>query len=231
MKKFLLDYNLKVRIPIIIFVAVSVFTATYYLSYAERNGVGYQPDQPIAYSHKKHAGDLGIDCRYCHSDVEKSRHANIPSADACMNCHSVVKTDSPEIQKLKKYFDEGKPIPWKRIHKVPDFVYFNHSVHVNKGIDCSNCHGNIASMEKVEQVNAFTMAACLECHRDPHLHVKNFNKDFLTGQTLVKDEKIVLPDNSKAPDNKSKTDRMKGSAGMNKDSLGTGPDNCSACHR
>ena len=146
MKNFLLDYNLKVRIPILVFVVLAVFVITYYASYAERNGIGYQPSQPIAYSHKLHAGELKIDCRYCHSDVEKSRQANIPSANVCMNCHSLVKTDSPEIQKLKDYYTKGIAIEWKRIHRVPDFAYFNHSVHVNKGIDCSNCHGNVADM-------------------------------------------------------------------------------------
>ncbi|MEO8447953.1 MAG: cytochrome c3 family protein [bacterium] len=173
MKNFLLDYNLKVRIPILVFVVLAVFVITYYASYAERNGVGNQPDQPIAYSHKLHAGDMKIDCRYCHSDVEKSRHANVPSAKVCMNCHSQVKKESPEIQKLTDYYTKGIPIEWKRVHRVPDFAYFNHSVHVNKGIDCSNCHGNVAEMEKVQQVKDFSMKACIDCHRNPHENIKN----------------------------------------------------------
>lgn len=173
MKNFLLDYNLKVRIPILVFVILSVFVITYYVSYAERQGVGYQPVQPIAYSHKLHAGEMKIDCRYCHSDVEKSRQANIPSPGVCMNCHSQVKKDSPEIKKLTDYYSKGIPIEWKRIHRVPDFAYFNHSVHVNKGIDCSNCHGNVADMDVVEQVKDFSMKACLDCHRDPHANIKN----------------------------------------------------------
>lgn len=173
MKNFLLDYNLKVRLPILVFVILAVFAITYYMSYAERQGVGYQPPQPIAYSHKIHAGDLKIDCRYCHSDVDKSRQANIPSPSVCMNCHSLVKKESPEIQKLTDYYTKGIPIEWKRVHRVPDFAYFNHSVHVNKGIDCSNCHGNVAAMDKVEQVKDFSMKACLDCHRDPHVSIKN----------------------------------------------------------
>ena len=150
MKNFLLDYNLKVRLPVLIFVVLTVFAVTYYASYAERNGVGYTPAQPILYSHKLHAGDLKIDCRYCHSDVDKSRHANVPSAKVCMNCHSIARKDKPEIIKLTDYYTRGVPIEWKRVHKVPDFAYFNHSVHVNKGIDCSNCHGNIAEMERYQ---------------------------------------------------------------------------------
>lgn len=177
MKNFLLDYNLKVRIPILVFVVLAVFVITYYASYAERNGIGYQPDQPIAYSHKLHAGEMKIDCRYCHSDVEKSRQANIPSPKVCMNCHSIVKKDSPEIQKLTDYYTRDVAIEWKRVHRVPDFAYFNHSIHVNKGIDCSNCHGNIADMDKVEQVKDFTMKACLDCHRNPHQDIKNIIAD------------------------------------------------------
>ncbi len=173
MKNFLLDYNLKVRIPILVFTILAVFVITYYASYAERQGVGYKPVQPIAYSHKIHAGDLKIDCRYCHSDVEKSRQANIPSPKVCMNCHSLVKKDSPEIIKLTDYYTRGVAIEWKRVHRVPDFAYFNHSVHVNKGIDCSNCHGNIADMEQVEQIKDFSMRSCLDCHRNPHENIKN----------------------------------------------------------
>ena len=176
MNKFLLDYNLKVRLPIVIFVILSVFAITYYVSYAERNGIGYQPEQPIKYSHKLHAGDLQIDCKYCHSGVENSRVANIPSPDVCMNCHTIARKDKPEIQKLTKYYEEKRPIQWKRIHRVPEFVYFNHSAHVNKDIDCINCHGDIAKMEVVGQVNSFTMRSCLDCHRNPEKNIKDFQK-------------------------------------------------------
>ena len=174
MNKFLLDYNLKVRLPIVIFVILSVFAITYYVSYAERNGIGNQPEQPIKYSHKLHAGDLQIDCKYCHSGVENSRVANIPSPDVCMNCHTIARKDTPEIQKLTKYYEEKRPIQWKRIHRVPEFVYFNHSAHVNKDIDCINCHGDIAKMEVVGQVNSFTMRSCLDCHRNPEKNIQDF---------------------------------------------------------
>jgi hypothetical protein len=176
MKKFLLDYGLKVRIPIIVFVIISTFAVTYYVSYAERNGIGYQPEQPIKYSHKVHAGDLKIDCQYCHVGVEKSRIASVPALNICMGCHAIARKDIPEIIKLTEYYDQGKPLPWKRIHKVPDFAYFNHSVHVNKGVECQSCHGDIQSMDTLlvdpyrstGQVNSFTMGACLTCHRNAH---------------------------------------------------------------
>jgi len=168
MKNSLLDYILRIRLPVTIFVAISSFAITYFASRAERDGIGYSPDQPVNFSHKLHAGDMQIDCQYCHTGVEKSRHAMVPAIQTCMNCHSVTRKDRPEIIKLTEYYNEGKALPWVRIHKVPDFVYFNHSVHINKGIDCINCHGDVGQMDKIIQTNSFTMTACLNCHRNAH---------------------------------------------------------------
>lgn len=179
MEKGMLDYNLKVRLPIVILVAVMSYFTTFFYSFDERNGIGYAPEQPIKYSHKLHAGDMKIDCRYCHVGAEKGRHATIPSVDTCMNCHSVVKTDSPEIKKLHKYFNEGKALPWNRIHRSPDHVYFNHSVHLAKGFDCADCHGDVASMEVVKQTKLITMGRCLDCHRETH-------KETVNGKTITK---------------------------------------------
>jgi len=167
-KKRELDYFLKVRLPITLVVVMISFALTYFISRAERDGVGYAPSQPIAYSHKVHAGDLNIDCQYCHTGADKTRHAMVPPAETCMNCHKMIKTDSEEIKKLKEYYDSGTPIPWKRVHRVPDYAYFNHSSHVNKGLDCTSCHGEVRNMEKVEQAHAFTMTDCVECHRTAH---------------------------------------------------------------
>lgn len=174
MKKVVLDYALKVRLPITIFVIIASFATTYYVARPERDGIGYGPEQPIEFSHKLHAGDLAIDCQYCHVSVEKSRHATIPPASTCMNCHKVVRTDKPEIIKLKQYYDEGKPIPWKRIHFIPEYAYFNHSVHVNSGVECESCHGEVEQMDKIEQVHSFTMGSCLDCHRNPHEQMPGF---------------------------------------------------------
>lgn len=168
MKRSFLDYILRNRLPVTLFVIITSFALTYFASRAERDGVGYMPDQPINYSHKLHAGDMKIDCQYCHVGVEKSRHAMVPSVATCMNCHTVARKDQPEIIKLAEYYREGIPLKWKRIHNVPDYAYFNHSVHVNKGIDCTACHGEIIQMEKVGQMNSFTMASCLDCHRNAH---------------------------------------------------------------
>jgi len=135
---------------------------------------GYAPTQPIAFSHKIHAGTYEIDCQYCHTGVEISKSANIPSVNICMNCHSSIKTDSREIQKLYAAQDSGQPIEWVRVHNLPDLAYFNHSQHVNVGeIVCQTCHGEIQEMEVVEQFSPLTMGWCIDCHRNTELNTKD----------------------------------------------------------
>jgi hypothetical protein len=126
---------------------------------------GYAPEQPIPFSHKLHAGENKIACAYCHAGVEKSKHATIPAVNVCMNCHKVVKTDSPHIQKLTQAYQANQPIEWIRVHELPDFVYFPHKRHVAKGISCETCHGNVKEMARVEQKMPLTMGWCMECHR------------------------------------------------------------------
>ncbi|MDK2972696.1 MAG: hypothetical protein PWP23_2451 [Candidatus Sumerlaeota bacterium] len=126
---------------------------------------GYEPLQPIAFSHKVHAGQLGLDCLYCHTNAEKSRHATVPPMETCMGCHSVVRTDRPEVQKLAKFYEDGEPVPWVRIHSLPDHVYFPHSAHVNAGVACQTCHGPIQEMEVVKQWVDTSMGWCMKCHR------------------------------------------------------------------
>jgi hypothetical protein len=166
MKKTALDYTLKIRLPIVLFVIALSFVLTFYVSRSERDGIGYAPQQPINFSHKLHAGQMQIDCQYCHTGVAKYRKALVPSVNICMNCHTVARKDRPEIIKLTQYYQKENPIPWKRVYRVPDYVYFNHSVHVNKGIKCETCHGNVKEMPVLEQVKGFTMTACLDCHRN-----------------------------------------------------------------
>ncbi len=133
----------------------------------------YQPEQPIAFSHKIHAGDYEIDCQYCHTGVEIAKSANIPSVNICMNCHSAIKTDSKEIQKLYAAQESGKPIEWVRVHNLPDLAYFNHSQHVNVGqIECQTCHGEIQEMEVVKQFAPLTMGWCIDCHRNTELNTE-----------------------------------------------------------
>lgn len=127
---------------------------------------GYAPTQPIAFSHKLHAGDYKIDCNYCHTGVYKGKGANIPSANICMNCHNSIKQGSPEIQKIYRAIEKDEPIQWVRVHNLPDFAYFNHSQHTNVGgLDCTNCHGEVAQMEVIQQRSSLTMGWCIDCHR------------------------------------------------------------------
>jgi len=172
MNKRSLDYILKIRIPIVLFVVLISFLATFYISRAERDGVGYQPIQPINFSHKLHAGKMRIDCQYCHTGVKKERHALVPSVNICMNCHTYARKNKPEIIKLTNYYKKNLPIPWKRVHRVPQYVYFNHSAHVNSGIKCRTCHGNVEQMTRIKQVKSFTMSACIDCHRNPLEKIK-----------------------------------------------------------
>ncbi|HBF13993.1 MAG TPA: cytochrome C [Deltaproteobacteria bacterium] len=129
------------------------------------NNLGYAPDQPIPFSHKIHAGDNKIPCLYCHSNADNSKHSTIPSMNVCMNCHRVVKTESPFIQELTKTYNEGKAFEWVKVNDVPDYVYFNHKRHVTKGIDCAQCHGDVASKAKIDQVQTLQMGFCMDCHR------------------------------------------------------------------
>jgi menaquinone reductase, multiheme cytochrome c subunit len=134
--------------------------------------VGYKPVQPIPFSHKLHAGDLQIDCRYCHSTVEKTAFAAIPPTQVCMNCHAAVKSESGLLAKMRTSYSEGSPIEWIKIHDLPDFVYFNHSAHINKGVACVTCHGRIDQMEEVYQSEPISMGWCLNCHRQPERYLR-----------------------------------------------------------
>ncbi len=135
---------------------------------------GYQPTQPIAFSHKLHAGENQINCAYCHTSVYKSKSANIPSANICMNCHSQIKTESPEIKKIYRAIERKQPIQWVRIHNLPDLAYFNHSQHTQvAGLACQTCHGPIQNMEVVYQYSALTMGWCINCHREMPINTKD----------------------------------------------------------
>ena len=127
---------------------------------------GYAPDQPIPFSHKMHAGDLQIDCQYCHFCADKGRHAAIPPTELCLNCHSQVKTTSPHIKKIKNAVDSGENIQWVKVNHYPDFAYFNHAQHVNvAGVRCQDCHGDVENMDIYYQKETLGMGWCLDCHR------------------------------------------------------------------
>src|SRR5688572_20639828 len=132
--------------------------------------VGFQPEQPVPYSHALHAGEMGIDCRYCHNTVEQASHAAIPPTETCMNCHARVKTASPKLEPVRQSWETGMPVEWNKVHDLPDYVYFNHSAHVTRGIGCVSCHGRIDEMEIVFQHEELSMGWCLDCHRAPENH-------------------------------------------------------------
>jgi hypothetical protein len=110
---------------------------------------------------------VGVDCRYCHNGVEKAWYSNIPTASTCMNCHKLILPTDPRLELVRESFATGKPIPWVQIHRMPDFVYYNHAVHVNRGVSCVECHGQINQMDEVYQAKPLSMTYCLDCHRDP----------------------------------------------------------------
>src|SRR5262245_34731441 len=169
------------RLPFMIIVggglmATAVTAGVWYYFTPKYYRVGYQPIQPVAFSHSIHAGQLGLDCRYCHSTVEKSWFSNIPSSSTCMNCHNQVLKDDPRLALVRESAATGKPIPWVQIHRVPDFVYFNHSVHVTRGISCVECHGRIDQMDEVYHAKPLSMSFCLDCHRNPAAKVRPLDK-------------------------------------------------------
>lgn len=151
---------------------VSVVTGVYYYAMPSYTRVGYAPAQPVAFSHKIHAGQLGMSCLYCHNHVEESPHSNVPTSQVCKSCHAQIKADSPLLAQVRDSWESGKSVPWERVHKVPDYVFFNHSVHVKRGVGCVSCHGKINEMPVVRHDQPLSMGWCLECHRNPEKHLR-----------------------------------------------------------
>lgn len=150
--------------------------------------VGYQPEQPVKYSHALHVGQLGMDCRYCHNTVEESNFASLPPTQTCINCHapgegSGVRKNSPLLTPLHQSYVTGEPVEWTKVHDLPDYAYFDHSAHVNNGVGCVTCHGRVDKMgaEGVQQVKNLSMGWCLECHRSPEHHLRP--RDEVTNMT------------------------------------------------
>src|SRR3954463_15169317 len=167
---------LKLVLILGVFVPPAVTAGVWYYFTPKYTRVGYQPIQPVAFSHATHAGQLGIDCRYCHTGVEKSWFSTPPASSTCMNCHSQVLKDDPRLALVRESAASGRPIQWIQIHKLPDFAYFNHSVHVNRGISCVECHGRIDQMDEVYHAQPFSMSFCLDCHRHPEMKLRPNDK-------------------------------------------------------
>jgi hypothetical protein len=174
--------------------------------------VGYAPMQPVPYSHALHVGQLGMDCRYCHNTVEHTAAAAIPPTQTCMNCHKTVRAASERLIPVFESYSTGMPVEWIRVHDLPDFVYFNHSAHVRRGVGCVSCHGRIDTMEVVTQVKPLSMGWCLECHREPEKHLRPV--EFITELDWVpEDDQLVLGQ------------RLRETYNINP------PQDCNTCHR
>jgi hypothetical protein len=182
----------------------------YYAGSPRTLNVGHQPEQPVPYSHALHAGELGIDCRYCHNTVEHAAFAAIPPTETCMNCHKAIFPDSESLALVRQSWETGMPIPWKRVHLLPDYAYFNHSAHVRRGVGCVECHGRVDRMEVVYQAAPLSMGWCLDCHRDPVPRLRPL--DQITNMTWAPhpDERI----------------RLAAELGIER-----APEDCSTCHR
>jgi hypothetical protein len=182
-------------------------TASSWYYFSPKNlQVGYAPEQPIPYSHKLHADELGIDCRYCHSNVERSQEAMIPPTQTCMGCHAVVKADSPKLAALRDSWKSGNPVPWVRVHKLPEHAYFDHSAHFllragaptrarvpaggAGGVGCVSCHGRVDQMEVVRLDTPLSMGWCLECHREPSANLRPESE--LTNMSWKHDESSTI---------------------------------------
>ena len=166
---------------------------------------GQRPDQPVPFSHKHHVQGLGLQCQYCHVTVEKSSYAGIPPTKTCMNCHAQIWIGSPMLEPVRESYRSGKPLEWNRVHRLAEFVYFDHSIHVNKGVGCATCHGQVNEMPLMWQHGSLLMEWCLECHRNPQQHVRPRDKVFdmlweppadqaERGEELVKQYRIRGPE-------------------------------------
>jgi hypothetical protein len=161
----------------VVLLAVGGLLATMAIDRSEYvTDVGVAKVQPIQFSHKHHAGQLGIHCAYCHTSVETSSFAGIPPTHTCMSCHSQIWINSPTLEPVRESYRTGQSIEWIRVHDLPDFVYFNHSIHVNKGIGCASCHGRVDEMPQVYKAESLQMQWCLDCHRQPERHIRPRDK-------------------------------------------------------
>jgi hypothetical protein len=205
------------RIPLIVavvvlFGGVAVVAGVWYYFSPEYTDVGYRPKQPVAFSHKLHAGELGMDCRYCHNTVETTAWAAVPPTSTCMNCHTLILPESEKLLPVRESYNTGRPIEWIRIHKVADYAYFDHGVHVRAGVGCYSCHGNIRKMEVVEQKEPLSMGWCLDCHRNPDPHLRPLDE-------------VTNMEWEPSSDHAEFVERIKAERNI------APPEDCSGCHR
>jgi hypothetical protein len=193
-------------------VSVAIVLGIWYYFSPRYTDVGYRPAQPVPFSHKLHAGELGLDCRYCHNTVEVAAHAAVPPTGTCMNCHTLILPESEKLLPVRESWATGRPIEWVRVHKVADYAYFDHGVHVRGGVGCISCHGNIAQMEIVQQKEPLSMGWCLDCHRNPQPRLRPVSE--------ITNMKWLPPDNQA-----ELAGKLVSELNLNP------PEKCSGCHR
>jgi hypothetical protein len=174
--------------------AVSVYAGVSYGLFESgwQTGAARAREQPIAFSHAHHVDEDGIDCRYCHTSVEDSAFAGFPSSETCMHCHAVLFADSPMLAPVRASFATGEALRWVRVHDLPDFVYFDHSVHIHKGVGCETCHGRVDRMATIRQTAPLTMKWCVDCHRDPGPYLRPLDQIFTMGWTPTGDPRTLV---------------------------------------
>jgi hypothetical protein len=205
----------QIVVYLVVLAGIATAGVTYYMT-PKYTRVGYAPVQPVPFSHAKHVQELGLDCRYCHSNVDKSGHSNIPTAQTCMNCHSVVKANSPLLAPIRESAANGTPVPWVWIHTTPDHAYFNHAAHVNRGVSCVECHGKVNEMDVVSHVKPLSMEFCIDCHRNPAARLRDPKDVFNLNSSRLADQGA---------------EGAKKAAGFVHDWKVMPPQSCSGCHR
>ena len=172
----------------IFFIAAFAWVLTQIFRSPYATNVDVPIEQPIPFSHDHHVAGLGIDCRYCHSSVEESRFADIPPTHTCMTCHVQIWADSPVLEPVRSSFETGEPIRWVRVYDLADFVYFDHSIHITKGVGCETCHGRVDRMPLTWKAHTLYMDWCLECHREPERFVRPRDRVFEMGWEPAQDQ-------------------------------------------
>jgi NAD-dependent SIR2 family protein deacetylase len=166
----------KVLGPLFLLFVTGLVVVVWYWFSPRHTDVGYKPKQPVHFSHKLHSGNLGIDCKYCHNSFDKSTFASVPPTQTCMNCHTTILNDSLKLSMVKSSIVHDLPIEWIKVHKSPDYVYFDHSAHITAGVSCKSCHGRVDQMDVLKQDQPLSMSWCLECHRNPTPHLVPLDK-------------------------------------------------------
>lgn len=178
-------------VVLLVLLAAAVAAAVWFVHSSTFNRVGVEIPQPVPFPHNFHVSGIGLDCRYCHTSVDKSTFADLPPTETCMSCHSIVRTDSPLLAPIRDSWQSGQPVEWNRVNNVPDYVFFDHHIHVNKGIGCESCHGRVDQMTTDVKANTFYMAWCIDCHRDPAKFIRPLENVYQMGYQPAENQAIL----------------------------------------